>query len=164
VLGEAAFEEAWVAGQAMSLDEAVAVALATAPWGVPEPPEPPEHAPGAGALSLSRQQAGETAEIVESSAAERSGRPGGETSQRPLSPWAPLTGREGEVAVLVAQGLSNRQIAERLTITRNTAGVHVVHILNKLGLHSRAQIAAWAAAKGLADLAPKDKAVHNASG
>jgi non-specific serine/threonine protein kinase len=64
----------------------------------------------------------------------------------------PLTAREREVAVLVAQGLSNRQIAERLIITPGTAGVHVTHILDKLGLHTRAQIAAWAVRHGL--LAP----------
>jgi non-specific serine/threonine protein kinase len=64
------------------------------------------------------------------------------------SPWSPLTEREGEVAVLVAQGLTNREIGERLVITPGTAGVHVVHILNKLGLRSRTQIASWATAQG----------------
>jgi non-specific serine/threonine protein kinase len=53
------------------------------------------------------------------------------------------------VAALIAQGLSNRQIAARLVITPATAGVHVVHILNKLGMHTRAQVAVWAAAHGL---------------
>ena len=54
-----------------------------------------------------------------------------------------LTRREREIAELVAGGLTNRQIAERLHISERTAETHVVHILNKLGFSSRAQIAAW---------------------
>ena len=54
-----------------------------------------------------------------------------------------LTSREREVAALVAGGLSNRQIATRLTIAERTAENHVEHILGKLGFRSRAQIAAW---------------------
>ena len=50
------------------------------------------------------------------------------------------------MAVLVAQGLTNAEIAGRLVITGGTAGSHVAHILTKLGLRSRAQIAAWAVA------------------
>jgi DNA-binding NarL/FixJ family response regulator len=53
-----------------------------------------------------------------------------------------------EVASLVAQGLTNRQIGERLIITPGTAGVHVEHILDKLGFQSRVQIAAWTASGG----------------
>lgn len=63
----------------------------------------------------------------------------------------PLTRREIEVAVLLAAGCTNRQIADRLTVTVGTAGVHVVHILNKLGLHFRWQVADWAVAQGLID-------------
>ncbi|MCP2336402.1 ATP-binding protein [Actinomadura rupiterrae] len=55
----------------------------------------------------------------------------------------PLTGREREVAVLVARGLSNREIADRLAVARRTVDTAVEHILAKLGLASRAQIAAW---------------------
>jgi predicted ATPase/DNA-binding CsgD family transcriptional regulator len=54
-----------------------------------------------------------------------------------------LTEREGEVVALIAQGLSNKQIAARLVISSRTAESHVRHILNKLGLDSRTQIAAW---------------------
>jgi non-specific serine/threonine protein kinase len=53
------------------------------------------------------------------------------------------------VAALVAAGLTNRQIAERLVIAERTAGNHVDHILAKLGFRSRAQIAAWAVTRGL---------------
>ena len=54
-----------------------------------------------------------------------------------------LTRREQEVALLVARGLTNRQIAQELSVSRNTANNHVARILRKLGLRSRAQIAAW---------------------
>jgi len=60
-----------------------------------------------------------------------------------------LTRREREVALLVAQGLSNREIATQLFISERTAESHVEQIRGKLGFHSRVQIAAWVAA-GLA--------------
>lgn len=56
-----------------------------------------------------------------------------------------LTRREAEVAELVALGLSNKAIAEKLVIARRTAEAHVEHILGKLGFSSRSQIAAWLA-------------------
>ncbi|NGO68137.1 LuxR C-terminal-related transcriptional regulator [Streptomyces boncukensis] len=55
---------------------------------------------------------------------------------------ASLTRREREVAELVAEGLSNREISERLVVSKRTADAHVEHILSKLGFSSRAQIAA----------------------
>ena len=54
-----------------------------------------------------------------------------------------LSPREAEVAKLVAEGLTNRQIAERLVISGRTAQNHVQHILTKLGFTTRSQIAAW---------------------
>jgi DNA-binding NarL/FixJ family response regulator len=56
---------------------------------------------------------------------------------------APLGKREAEVARLVAEGLSNKQIGGRLFISERTVASHVRSILNKLGFRSRAQIAAW---------------------
>jgi DNA-binding CsgD family transcriptional regulator len=56
-----------------------------------------------------------------------------------------LTPRELEVARLVAEGLTNRQVAVRLGITERTAETHVDHILTKLDFSGRAQIAAWIA-------------------
>ncbi|MHA6779779.1 helix-turn-helix transcriptional regulator [Pseudonocardia saturnea] len=61
----------------------------------------------------------------------------------------PLTPREREVAVLVAQGLTNREIAGRLYLSERTAQNHVQHILTKLGLPNRAQVAVWVTARGM---------------
>jgi predicted ATPase/class 3 adenylate cyclase/DNA-binding CsgD family transcriptional regulator len=63
-------------------------------------------------------------------------------------PKSPLTPREHEVAALISRGLSNREIAAKLSVAERTAISHVEHIMNKLGLHSRAQIAAWAVRHG----------------
>ena len=62
---------------------------------------------------------------------------------------ARLSPREREVAALVAQGLSNRQIAQRLVVTERTVAAHIEHILNKLGFGSRTQIAVWISERGL---------------
>jgi predicted ATPase/DNA-binding NarL/FixJ family response regulator len=60
-----------------------------------------------------------------------------------------LTRREREVAVLIARGLTNRQLAERLVISERTADNHVANILAKLGFSTRAQVAVWAAKQQL---------------
>jgi predicted ATPase/DNA-binding CsgD family transcriptional regulator len=57
----------------------------------------------------------------------------------------PLAKREVEVARLIAEGLTNRQIGSRLFISERTVATHVRNILNKLGFDSRAQIASWMA-------------------
>jgi len=59
-------------------------------------------------------------------------------------PWRPLTAREFAVARLVAEGLTNGEIATELGIASKTASSHVEHILAKLGASRRAEIAAWA--------------------
>jgi DNA-binding NarL/FixJ family response regulator len=56
-----------------------------------------------------------------------------------------LTGRERDVARLLAAGQSNRAIADTLVISEGTVEVHVKHILSKLGMRSRSQVATWAA-------------------
>ncbi|WP_345347772.1 protein kinase domain-containing protein [Rhodococcus olei] len=63
-------------------------------------------------------------------------------------PGGSLTKRERQVADLVAQGLTNKQIAAKLVISQRTAEGHVEHILAKLGFTSRAQVAAWVAEAG----------------
>jgi predicted ATPase/DNA-binding CsgD family transcriptional regulator len=64
---------------------------------------------------------------------------------RAAEPWYPLSAREFEVAELVAAGLTNRQIADRLVLAPKTISAHIAHILAKLGAARRAEIAAWCA-------------------
>jgi DNA-binding CsgD family transcriptional regulator len=78
--------------------------------------------------------------------------------QEPLSPrraakkaFGGLTEREREVAALIAQGKTNRDIADILIVNYRTAEAHVSNILSKLGFTSRAQIAMWARVKGLGE-------------
>jgi non-specific serine/threonine protein kinase len=104
-LGKRASDAAWRVGEALSMDVAIAEALA--------PPDPHPT-------------------------------PGGNESHPNL-----LTRRETEVVALIGQGYTNRQIANALVITEGTAANHVVHILGKLGYHSRSQLAVWAAENGL---------------
>jgi non-specific serine/threonine protein kinase len=61
----------------------------------------------------------------------------------PRLPSDPLTRREREVAMLVARGYTNRQIAESLVISERTVDGHVANILSKLELKTRAQLAVW---------------------
>jgi DNA-binding NarL/FixJ family response regulator len=65
-----------------------------------------------------------------------------------------LTDREREILVLVAQGLSNQQIADALVISERTARTHVSNILSKLGLASRTQAALVAIREGIAPTSP----------
>jgi DNA-binding NarL/FixJ family response regulator len=60
-----------------------------------------------------------------------------------------LTSREREVLALVAQGLSNRDVAGALSISERTARTHVSSILTELGLASRTQAALWAVREGV---------------
>ena len=58
-----------------------------------------------------------------------------------------MSGREREVAALTADGLTNGEIGERLGISAGTVGRHLANIYKRLGIHSRAALAALAAAK-----------------
>ncbi|MEO8510991.1 MAG: LuxR C-terminal-related transcriptional regulator, partial [Chloroflexota bacterium] len=58
--------------------------------------------------------------------------------------WRPLTVREFEVARLIADGLTNAQVAAELFVSPKTVSAHVEHILAKLGVARRTEIAAWA--------------------
>jgi len=140
-LDEAAFAEAWDQGRAMKLSQAIAFAgetKGTSPSATARPQESEEEAP--------------------------SDLPPGSPS-RPLSPrralqqqFGGLTARELEVAQLVAQGKSNRAIADELVVGVSTVEAHITHIFTKLGFSSRAQIAVWAVDKGLAQV-PQDMEV-----
>jgi non-specific serine/threonine protein kinase len=118
-LGSEVFDDAWNAGQRLALQAAIDDALAAAD-----------------AFAVQSQHP---------SRAVGSGR----TLDHSHVTIDPLTPREREVAELVAQGLSNRQIARTLVIGEGTAGNHVQHILDKLGVHTRTQIAVWATEHGL---------------
>ena len=75
----------------------------------------------------------------------------------PHEPWHPLSSREYEVARLVAQGMTNAEIAEQLFVSPKTASAHIEHILAKLGVARRAEIAAWVATVSRVD-APASRA------
>jgi NarL family two-component system response regulator LiaR len=78
-------------------------------------------------------------------------RAGGSTARPPAASLPEdLTERELEVVVLVAQGLSNREIAETFVISEKTVKTHIGHILAKLGLKDRTQLAIYALKNGLA--------------
>ena len=75
----------------------------------------------------------------------------GDKRRRPRS-RVDLSPREREVAALITRGLSNGEIAVRLGISERTAEAHAEHIRDKLGFHSRSQIAAWMAARRAGEL------------
>lgn len=68
-------------------------------------------------------------------------------ASEPVADPVPLTRRELQVAALVAQGRTNKQIADHLVIARRTAEGHVERILVKLGFRNRSQVAAWFSAR-----------------
>jgi len=67
---------------------------------------------------------------------------------------SPLTDREREVAALIAEGLTNKEVATRLRLSVRTAENHVLNVMNKLGLDNRAQVAAWFTRNRAAEDAP----------
>ncbi len=132
-LDEAAFVAAWTQGGAMQLEHIIAYASETTTSPVTRTPTP-------------QTNMGEAS----------SNPPPGLLSSRPLSPrralkqqFGGLTSREREVARLVAQGKSNRTLADELVVGVSTVEAHISHIFTKLGFSSRSQIAAWAVEKGL---------------
>ena len=82
--------------------------------------------------------------------AEIAGRPGTRAAgsaarpRRPVTGWEALTDAERRVADLVAGGLANREVAERLFLSRYTVETHLKHVFAKLGVSSRAELAALA--------------------
>ena len=91
-------------------------------------------------LALTRSQA------VALALGEPAATPPDRPRQTPGPAGSPLTRRQREVAALVAEGLTDREIAARLVISPRTAESHVEQILTRLGFRSRAQIAAWVGA------------------
>lgn len=76
------------------------------------------------------------------------------STDRPLTE-DPLTARESAILKLVAQGMSNQEIAGRLVISERTVGNHIGNILSKLHLANRTQAALYALREGIADLGEK---------
>lgn len=72
-----------------------------------------------------------------------------ETEKEPPAVPLGLTPRENEVLKLVAEGLSNREIAERLTVSLSTVQTHYAHIIEKLNLHNRTELVKYAIRNGL---------------
>jgi DNA-binding CsgD family transcriptional regulator len=118
-LGDDAYAAAWVEGQALPLSRSIDLALELAGRLQSTAPTP-------ATVSATRLPTGDG--------------PGR---------GAALTAREREVAILVGRGYSNRRIAEALVIAEKTAEVHARNIREKLGLSTRAQIAAWVVQHGL---------------
>lgn len=73
--------------------------------------------------------------------------------QRPDHGWAALTPTELEVANLIGQGLTNKAVAERLFVSPNTVGTHARHVFGKLGVRSRAELAARIATRASGQIA-----------
>jgi predicted ATPase/DNA-binding CsgD family transcriptional regulator len=107
------------------------------------------------AIEASAGQAAETPAATEAVEAVEAGIGAGPPS--PVGPVGPLTARELEIASFVEQGRSNKAIAEELVISSATVARHVANIMRKLGFHTRAEIAAWVAAR-------KPRGRHRASG
>jgi DNA-binding CsgD family transcriptional regulator len=64
------------------------------------------------------------------------------TRKRPAGGWESLTPTERQVVELVAQGLTNPQVGERMFISRGTVKAHLLHIFQKLDVQSRSELAA----------------------
>ncbi|MBK6032498.1 response regulator transcription factor, partial [Streptomyces sp. MBT59] len=73
-----------------------------------------------------------------------------------ISSPSPLTAREQEIARLVAEGLTNAEIGEKLFITAGTAKTHIANVQAKLKVRNRVGIAAWSWENGLAGPAPRE--------
>jgi len=69
----------------------------------------------------------------------------------------PLTSRERQVAILVAQGGSNKTIANQLEISRHTVGRHLKNIFAKLQIHNRTSLVLYAVREGMVELACEPK-------
>jgi DNA-binding NarL/FixJ family response regulator len=112
--------------------------------------EPRPHRPARSAEDAAEQMRAEVrASRLDGAAADAVLEAAGHRLPRRREGLAGLTAREVEVLVLLARGLSNKQIAERLVITPKTAGNHVEHIYAKIDASSRAAAAMFAVQHGL---------------
>ena len=143
-LGDARYESAHARGGALELNSMVACAL-------DEPavdgPGPAAGSGASGASASGASASGASARPVAVSSADGGGHgDGGPEAAPPVAApatAAALTRREREIAILVAGGLSNREIASRLFISKRTVDAHVEHIFAKLQISSRVKLALW---------------------
>jgi HD-GYP domain-containing protein (c-di-GMP phosphodiesterase class II) len=122
----------------------------------PRPHRPARDAEGAAAVITEEVRAGR----LDSDAVDAVLRAAGHSPKRRRTWPAGLTSREVEVLRLLARGLTHREIAEQLVITRRTAGAHIEHIYAKIGVSNRARASLFAIKHGLAadTLEPADAA------
>jgi predicted ATPase/DNA-binding CsgD family transcriptional regulator len=170
ILGEAEYAAAHAAGAALST--AVAVAYAAPGAAYPVRGDPADRAPEAWRLAAEEPQApgrvpaaagGPVAAVrpVSGVPGPRTGDGQGAGSDLPgaadRNRWDLLTTREREVAALVAAGLTNKDIAARLVVSKRTVDAHLEHILGKLGYNSRVQVAALASVEQARELRDADQ-------
>lgn len=79
-------------------------------------------------------------------------------SEQPVAGFSALTNQELQVALTVARGLSNRQVADQMFLSIKTVEFHLSHVYDKLGIHRRSQLIMLAAAQGQPDVARGDAA------
>jgi len=134
-LGAAAAAALFAAGREMTAEQAAGYALAT-------DPNRPGHGHVAPPGSAEPAEPAWTDPALLASVPPPRHDPGAPHLTRSPSP---LTAREHEIVLLIARGLSNKEIADELVISPATAARHVANILSKLGFTSRTQVASWAA-------------------
>jgi predicted ATPase/DNA-binding CsgD family transcriptional regulator len=132
-LGQLEYERQYAAGALADLPEVLRFAVA--PPGTAEPGAPLTGTAPAGAAA---------ADVAAPELARPVTRAAADARAHASSAWDVLTAREREVAALVAEGLTNRDIAGLLVVSKRTVDAHVEHILAKLGFASRVQVAALA--------------------
>ena len=136
-LGAAAAAAMFAAGREMAAEQAVDFALA------PQAQRSSGHGPAAGPGSAPPREPAWTDPVLLAAVSPRGDADG---LHLPLPRGAsPLTPREYEIVLLIARGLSNKEIGDELVISPATAARHVANILSKLGFSSRTQVASWAA-------------------
>jgi non-specific serine/threonine protein kinase len=129
LLDEPEIESALEVGRAVSLDQAIAAGL-------------DQLRPGHAGISSSTATRRALATVK--TPPPQASQPSGGSRQRDTT----LSPRERQVALLLAEGLTNRQISEQLVVTQRTVASHIEHILEKLGFASRHQVGVWAAERG----------------
>jgi predicted ATPase/DNA-binding CsgD family transcriptional regulator len=152
-LGDVRYAQLREAGAGQPLDEILALALGSAGQAGPEPaPGPTAVTPAAPSSAASAAPPPAALPPAPPGAVRKSG-PGAPSTVTPAT--GPLTGREVEIAQLVANGLSNKEIARRMAISKRTVDAHVDHIFAKLGISSRVQLTLW-----LRDRVPRGRPGH----